>query len=121
MVGVVNFLHQIGDGQLQLQRPEPIGFAARHQPQARPEIVQDQRGLRDHQLAGLEKRRRIGRTLDPRAIHELRHRVPAVAAAARHVDVVGAALLQRQADELAAALDFRPVVKLVAHGFPPVR
>ena len=38
------------------------------------------------------------------------------AAPPRDVDIVRPALLQRQADELAAALDFRPVVKLVAHG-----
>src|SRR5205814_6814003 len=70
--------------------------------------------------AGLEKRRRIGRPRGPFAGHELHHGVGAVAAAARDVDIIGAALLQRQADELAASLDFRPVVKLVAHGGSPV-
>ena len=94
-------------------RPQPVGLAARHQPQPRPEVVQDQGGLRDHELAGLEKRRRVRRALA--AVHHAAHGIDAVAAPPRDIDVVGPALLQRQADKLAAALDFRPVVKLVAH------
>src|SRR5436190_8282384 len=40
----------------------------------------------------------------------------AVAAPARDIDIVGARLLQREADKFAASLNPRPVVKLVAHG-----
>ena len=39
---------------------------------------------------------------------------------ARHVDIVGAGLLQRQAHELAAALDPRPIVELVTHLSAPI-
>jgi hypothetical protein len=42
------------------------------------------------------------------------HRIDA-RAAARDIDIVGSSLLQRQPDELAATLDFRPIVELVAH------
>ena len=39
----------------------------------------------------------------------------ALASPARHVDIVGAGLFQRQPDELAATLDRGPVIELVAH------
>jgi hypothetical protein len=43
----------------------------------------------------------------------IHHRIAAVAG---DVHVIGAGILQRQADELAAPLDAAPVVKLVGHG-----
>ena len=45
---------------------------------------------------------------------------PPLASPARDVEVVGARLFQRQADEFAAALDRRPVVELVAHLSAPM-
>src|SRR5205823_1899446 len=42
----------------------------------------------------------------------------AIAALARDIDVIGACLLQSEADEFAAALDAGPVIELVAHGSP---
>src|SRR5262249_52750436 len=74
-------------------------------------------GLGDDELAGLEERRRKWRTRAASTLDEFHHRGnAALAGPARHVDIVGARLLQRQADELAAALDRRPVIELVAHG-----
>ena len=105
--------------ELKLMRPQPVGLAARNELQARPEILQDQRNLRDHELAGLEKRRRVRRTLP--AVHHPAHGIHAGAAPPRDIDIARPRLLQRQADKLAAPLNFRPVVKLVAHRLPPLQ
>ena len=56
MMGVVDLDHEIGDGELQLVRPQPPRLVARRQVQLRPEIEQNVRGLRDDELAGLEDR-----------------------------------------------------------------
>ena len=102
-------------------RPQPARLVARRQPEARAEIEQDVGGLADDELAGLEERRRERRARDARAVDELHHRRhAALAAPARHVDIVGAGLFQRQAHELAAPLDRRPVVELVAHLSAPM-
>src|SRR6266545_4229216 len=82
----------------------------------RAEIEEDVGGLRDDELAGLEKRRRKRRARDAPPIDQLHHGGnAALASPARHVDIVGACLLQGEADEFAATLDRRPVVELVAH------
>jgi len=52
MVSVVNFDDDIGEGELQLMRPEPSGLVARCEVEVRPEIEQDVRGLRHNELAG---------------------------------------------------------------------
>src|SRR5712691_2880259 len=120
MMGVVDVGDEIGDGELQLMRPQRAGFVARRKPKTRAEVEQDIRGLADDEPAGLQERRRIGRMRDAPAVEELHHRrYAALASPARHVDVVGARLLQREADEFAAALDGRPVIELVAHGDAP--
>ena len=104
-MAVVDMHDEIGDGELQLMRPQSSRLVARREVQARAEVKQDIRGLRDDDLAGLEKRRRIGR---PRAalvleqFHHRRHAAPP--RPARDVDVIGAGLFERQADEFAAAL-----------------
>ena len=95
--------------------PKPSSFIARRKLQTRAEIEQDIRRLGDDELAGFEKR---GRKWRPRAalvVDEFHHRRLAGLALARDIDVAGAAFFQCQADELAAPLDGRPVVKLVAH------
>src|SRR5262245_9060334 len=115
VVGVVDQHDEIGDGELQLMHPQPPCLVARRQPQPRTEIQQNVGGLADHQLAGAQERRRKGWPFDPVSVDELHHRRHAALAAARHVDIVGAGLLQGQPHELAAALDRRPVVELVAH------
>src|SRR5688572_30751570 len=96
--------------------PQPPLFVPWRQAEARPEIVQDVRGLRDCQLAGFENRRSEWRMFLALAPDQLVNH--AIAALARHVDVVGARLFQRKPDEFAAPLNFRPVIKLVAHGSP---
>ena len=64
MVGVVHLLHEIGDGELKLVRPQPAGLVAvGARPWRGAEILQDVRGLRDQQPAGLEERRRERRLL----------------------------------------------------------
>jgi len=55
-MGVVNFRHEIGNGELQLVHPQLSGFRLRRQPVARAEIEQDVGGLPDHELAGFEER-----------------------------------------------------------------
>src|SRR5262249_57942682 len=94
------------------------GGGARPAPPA--EVKQDVGGLGDDELAGLEERRRKRRTRAASTLDECHHRGnAALAGPARHVDVVGARLLQCEADELAAALDRRPAIELVAHGRGP--
>src|SRR5262249_4537566 len=78
-------------------------------------VKQDVGGLRDDELAGSQERRRIRRAQRARVVHELHHRLDATLAAARHVDVIGAGLLEREPDELAATLNVRPIVGFVAH------
>src|ERR1700756_3713323 len=96
--------------------PQPSGLVARRKAEPPAEIKQDVGGLADDELAGLEERRRKRRTRAASALDEFHHRGnAALAGPARHVDVVGARLLQCEADELAAALDRRPVIELVAH------
>jgi hypothetical protein len=99
-------------------QPQPSGLVARRKAEARAEVEEDIGGLRDHELAGLEKRRRKRRPRNASPLDQLHHRGnAALAGPARHIDIVGARLFQGETDEFTAALDRRPVVKLVAHGW----
>ena len=110
----MHFGHQVSDGQLQLQRLHPPRCGLRHQIQRRAEEVQDRGNLRNDLATGLQERRREGLRAFAVALQErLHHRI---AVHPRHVDVVGAGILQRQAHELAAALDAGPVIQRVLHG-----
>src|SRR5437762_3443466 len=113
MMRVADLHHQIRDRELQLMRPQLPGFVLRREAEPRPEIEQDIRGLRDDALAGFQDRRRERRMLLALARDELRGCL--VAALARHIDIVGAGLFQREAHELTATLYRRPVIKLVEH------
>src|SRR5215831_6926225 len=115
---VVNFLHEIGDRELQLMQPEPARLVARRKLQARPETEQNIGDLRDHQLSRLEKWRREWRTLVARAVHHRHHLVHA-ARLARDIVIGCAGIFQREPDEFAAALNFRPIEQLIAHGTTP--
>jgi hypothetical protein len=116
MVRVVNLDNQIGDGELELVRPKPSFFVAGRQIQARAEIEQDIRRLRDDELAGFEERRRKRRPRAALVVDDFHHRRHAgFAFAARDIDVICAGFFQRQPNKLAASLDGRMVVKLVAH------
>src|SRR5215211_3998951 len=55
MMRVVDLDHEVGDGELQLMRPQPSRFVAWRQPKPRAEIKQDIGGLGDDELAGLEE------------------------------------------------------------------
>src|SRR5215204_1623103 len=111
---VMDLPHQIRDGELQLVRPQLAVLVLGRKPVPRTEIEQDICGLTDAALAGLEERRRKRRM---RLASTGEQRLDGLTTAlARYVKVVRAGLLQRKADEFAAALDARPIVKLVAHG-----
>ena len=108
--------HEVGDGELQLVHPQFAGLCLRRQPMATAEIEQDVCGLGDHQLAGLQERRRKRR----RALARLRHPHHFGHAVAMAGDVVigSAGVFQRKADIFAAALNHGPVIELVAHRRP---
>ncbi len=118
MMRIVYFADPIGDGELQLVRPQTHGLAFWRKAQARPEVEEDIRGLRDQKFAGFEKRRRERRMFDRAVFHQAHHRRHA-ARGARHIDVVGARVFEGEANEFTAALDRRPVIKFVAHDKGP--
>jgi hypothetical protein len=113
---VMGLDHEVRDRELQLMGPQPHRLVARRKPLACAEVEQDVGGLADHELAALEERRRERRMLDAPAVEQLHHRGHAGSTRlARDVDVIGAALFEREAHEFAASLDRGPVVKLIAH------
>src|SRR6185436_18850695 len=97
-----------------LMRPQPLALVLRREIEPGPEPKQDVGGLRDDLLAGLQERRGKRGMLLPPAQH--RCELALAAALARHIDIVGAGFLQREADEFAAPLDRRPIMQFVAHG-----
>ena len=85
-----------------------------HEAQPRRQKIEDVGGLRHDGITDLHERRRERqrtRLLAPEEPHHRRH----AALGSRDVDIVGAGFLEQEADELAAALDRRPVVELDAH------
>src|SRR5690606_16658757 len=108
---VVRLLDEVGDGELELVGPEPARLVRRGKAVPAAKIEEDVRGLADEEPAGLEKGWCEGRALDPAAVEEAQHRAHA-AAPPRHIDIVGAGILEREANELAPPLYLRPVVKL---------
>jgi hypothetical protein len=77
---------------------------------ARTEVEEDVRRLGQDQAARLEERGR--EHLVP--LHRGEHALDAIRSA-RDVDIFGAGVFQRQADEFAAPLDAGPVEQLVRH------
>src|SRR5580704_11272784 len=121
MVRIVDVLNHISDGELQLMRPQPARFVSRRNLEPWAEVEQDQRGLCDHELAGLEKRRcirRIGAALVFEHFHHRRNAT--VTRSPRDIDVIGASLFECEPDEFAAALNGGPIIELVTHR-PPSR
>ena len=118
MVRVVRLGHRIGDGELQLVRPERVGLADARKAEPRAQVQQDRRGLpHDDVPVDKERRReggtrRIGRT---QLAHERRLAAAPRFRLARNVDVFGTGRLEREAHEFSAALDGGPVVKLIRH------
>src|SRR6185437_581308 len=117
MVGVVNLDQKIGEGQLQLMRPEPAGLLLRGEPETRAQEQQDVGRLADHQPTGLQERRcegAVGGLSIVENAHEGGDPEP-LAALARYVDILGTRLLQREPHVFAATLDLWPVEELVDH------
>ena len=106
---------QVGDGELDLVCPQAIGVALRCQAVTAAEIEKDVGALADQHSPGLQERRGEGGAGRVGAVEESHHPVHAAGLAA-DVDIVGSGFLEGEADELAAALDARPVIKLIAHG-----
>ena len=61
VVRVVGLGHEVRDRELQLEGARPARLVARHELQARREVREDVRGLRDDEVAVLEERRREDR------------------------------------------------------------
>src|SRR6266850_4183794 len=115
VVRVVRFDKPVGDGELELVRPEPARFDLGNEPEARSEKEQDIRGLRDHELPRFEERRREGRALLRFASQKLHQRRHALLRKSRDVQVIGTRFLESKSDEFSAALYRGPVIELVAH------
>ncbi len=121
---IVNLDDEVGHRQLQLMRPEPARVVARREAVPRAEKQQDVRRLPDDLLTRLQERRRERQACHRVAFQQPRHRRhahPLARRFARDVDVFGFGRLEREPDEFAAALNVRPVVKLVAHAALRVR
>ncbi len=120
VMSIVNLGDEIGHGELELMGPKLAGRGSGRQTEPASEIKEDVRGLPDEQIAGLEEGGRKGRMRDALAIeeaHHLRH----AARPPGHVEVIGAALLQREPHEFAATRRRGPIVKLITHGLSSSR
>ena len=80
---------EIGEGELELMRPQASRVALRREAMALAEEQQDVRRLPDEALAGLEERRRERRTRDRLAVEQCEH-ARLAATGAGDIDVVGA-------------------------------
>ena len=117
--GVMRVVHpgdEIGDGELELDRPEQRRLVLRREIVRVGEPGEDMADLRQHQLAGIEIGR--GERLERGArLHVPHQRLGAVLP--RAIAIGDAGGLHRQADELAAALNARPIPEIVAHWASP--
>src|SRR5262245_64741169 len=114
MMGVVNLFNKVRDRELQLMRPQPARLVLGREAMTRPQIEEDVRSLADQEPASLQERRREWRIFLALAFEQRHDRT--VASLPRDVDIIGARLLEREPDVLAASLDLRPIVELIAHG-----
>src|SRR5947199_5751671 len=106
------------DSELPLRRAQPARLIRRREAQSAAQVQQDIRRLRDELRADLEDRRRKGRPLDVSGFEYLQNggHAPAFRLWQHgHIDVPGAAFLQRKAYEFTASLNPGPVIKLVHH------
>src|SRR5437870_13419196 len=101
-------------------RPEAARLVFRHEAEAGSEKQEDVRGLRNHQLAGFQERRRERGILHGAAFQKAHHGGHAPLRETADVHVVRAGVLQREPDKLAAALYLGPVIQLVEHVSSPV-
>lgn len=113
MVSLVNLRHQVGDGQLKLVDPIAARVLLRSQTMALAKKKQNVSGLADEKPPCLEEGRCERAVPGQPLFHQPDHRRLVVGA--RDVVVVEPRLLERQADEFAAALNGGPIVELVAH------
>ena len=107
MVRIVDLGDKIRDGKLKLVRPEPPCLVCRRQAVVRAKEHKNVRGLADKQIPGLQEGRCERRTLKAKRV------VPAAVRFPGHVAIGNARNLQGEPDELAAALNTRPIIKLI--------
>src|SRR5206468_2303738 len=113
---IVHFDQPVGDGELELVRPETRRLALRREAVARGEPQEDVRRLCDHQVPRFQKRRSERQASFGFAFQEARQRRDAALRRSRDIDVAGARFLQREPHEFPAALYRGPVIEFVAHG-----
>src|SRR2546427_13243502 len=101
-------------------RPEAARLVFRHEAESWSEKQEDVRGLRNHQPAGFQERRRERRVLHRAAFQKAHHGGHASLWETADVHVVRAGVLQGEPDKLAAALYLGPVIQLVAHVSSPL-
>jgi hypothetical protein len=119
MMAIVYLGYKISDGQLQLVRPQTPGLAFGAKTNARPEVMQDVRRLRDHQATGLQKRWCVWGAAA--AVHQVQHCIYTIAASRQscNIAVPGARRLERKPYELATPLYAGPVIQVLLHVHPP--
>ena len=118
VVRVVRFGHHVGNGQLDLLRPDPRRLAAGYQLQLRGQVLQDGGRLSDPHTAMLQKgrrERRMRKSVVLQTAQHCPHTLPRGLRATCHVDVRGAGRFERKPDEFAAALNRRPVMEFISH------
>ena len=119
MVSVVSLANDIGDRQLNLVQPEPVGLAAGRQSQAVAEMHQDGGGLSNHEIPVTQERGSKGWPQKVVSFNE-GHKFFVTVRLKGDIDIVGASVLQRQPHKFAAALNAAPIIELIGHGpLPP--
>src|SRR5437773_1090824 len=113
---IVHCDQPVGDGELELVRPDPGRLAFWNEVVARGEPQENVRCLRYHQLPRFQKRRSERQASVGFPFQEARQRGNAALRRSCDVDVIGARFLQREPREFSAALYRGPVIELVAHG-----
>ena len=117
--GVVGFVHlgqQVPDGELKLVGEEALRLGFPDEGQARRQVLEDVGCLCDQQGANPQERRSKRKAeagLPTKQLKEGGHTAGGRGQPC-HVEVRGASVFQGEADEFAATLDGRPIIKLVA-------
>jgi len=111
----VNFDDKIRQRELQLVGPQPAGLGLRGKPVPRPDELQNVGGLADQKPPALRNGVRTAASERGRPAAASWRHSGSLTGPAGHIDIGRAALLQRQSHKFAAALNLRPIVKLVDH------
>jgi hypothetical protein len=119
MMHVVRLGDQIGDGELNLMRFEPTRLVGGNETVTRRQIEQNVRRLTDDEVPRFQEGRGEGlqRACRTKRLHHRRDSPAARLGQSSHIEIRRGGLLEREADELAATGDARPVIELVRrHG-----